>query len=111
MRSAKDFQAWYAAQLRTHHAVEDLGVRSARSLFEPGEGLEEHERGGGGHFSPRLEGSSACKHRNFIVLPAFFFDRKPTAEAGKQGRRGRIYEPRLLISGSTGERAKLLRQA
>jgi hypothetical protein len=111
MRSAKDFQAGSAAQLRTHHAVKGLGVRSARSLFEPGEGLEEHERGGGGHFSPRLEGSSASQAPQLLVLPALFSARNLTVEAGKRGHRGRIHGATALILGSTGERAKLLRQA
>jgi hypothetical protein len=51
------------------------------------------------------------KHRNFKVLPALFSARNLTAEAGKQGHRGRIYGATALISGGTGERAKLLRQS
>jgi hypothetical protein len=51
------------------------------------------------------------KHRSFRVLPAFFSARNLTVEAGKQGHRGRIYGATALISGGTGERAKLLRQS
>ncbi|MGA7511318.1 MAG: hypothetical protein WBW46_00400 [Candidatus Sulfotelmatobacter sp.] len=110
MRSAKDFQGGCAAQLRTHHAVEGLGVRSASSLFEPGEGWKSTNVVVGATF---LLGSNAPvhrKHRNFTVLPAIFSARNLTAEAGKQGHRGRIYGATALISGGTGERAKLLRQ-
>jgi hypothetical protein len=88
MRSAKDFRAGRAAQLRTHHAVEGLGVRSARSLFEPGEGLEEHERGGGGHFSPRLEGSSASQAPQLHSFAGFFFGQKPHGRSRQAGSLG-----------------------
>jgi len=88
MMSAKDFQAGREAQSRTHHAVEGLGVRSARSLFEPGEGSEEHERGGGGHFSPSPKGFSASQAPQLHSFAGFFFGQKShgrSRQAGSQG--------------------------
>ncbi len=108
MRSAKDFQARRAAQLPTHNAIEGLEVRSARSLFEPGEGLEEHERGGGGHFSPRLDGSSASQAPLLHSFAGFFFGQeisRRSRQAGSQGEDLRSYGFDLRQYGGEGKTA------
>jgi|SRR5271168_902617 len=95
MRSAKDFQAGRAAQLRAHHAVEGPGVRSREVYSSLAKAWKSTNVVVGATF---LLGSKAPvhrKHRNFRVLPAFFSTRNLTAEAGKQGHRGRIRGPRL----------------
>src|SRR5580700_7861460 len=87
---------------------EGPGVRSARSLFEPGEGLEEHERGGGGHFSPRFEGSSASQAPQLHSFAGFFFDQKPNGrsrQAGSQGEDLRSHGFDLRRYGGEGKTA------
>jgi hypothetical protein len=87
MRSAKDFQAGCAAQLRAHRAVGPRSPFGEKSI-EPGEGLEEHERGGGGHFSPSPEGFSASQAPQLQSFAGFFFGQKPhgrSRQAGSQG--------------------------
>jgi len=86
--------------------VKGLGVRSARSLFEPGEGLEEHERGGGGHFSPRLEGSGASQAPQLHSFAGSFLDQKPHGRSRQRGHRGRIHGATALILGQYGGEGK-----
>src|SRR5580693_4488517 len=87
---------------------EGPGVRSARSLFEPREGLEEHERGGGGHFSPRLEGSSASQAPQLHSFAGSFFGQKPhgrSRQAGSQGEDLRSHGFDLRGYGGEGKTA------
>jgi hypothetical protein len=110
MRSAKDFQAWYAAQLRTHHAVRARESVRREVYSSLARAWKSTNVVVGATFLLGSKAPVLRKHRNFTVLPAFFSTRNLTVEAGKQGHRGRIYGATALISGGTGERAKLLRQ-
>ncbi len=112
MRSAKDFQAGRAAQLRTHHAVERAWESVRREVYSSlARAWKSTNVVVGATFLLGSETTVHRKHRNFIVLPALFSARNLTAEAGKRGHRGRIHGATALSSGGTGERAKLLRQA
>ncbi len=84
-----------------------LRVRSARSLAQPCEGLVEHERGGGGHFSPRHPEGSRCFASTALRLsPLIFSGRQPAAGAGNRVTGGRIHSFPAFISDIYGGEGK-----
>ena len=93
--------------MRLHHA-KDPGVRSGKILTELQHRSEEHERGGGGHFSPRQSRVARCfrKHRSGVTAPFFGRD---SAGADQWDRRGKGSEFSSVSEGY-GEEGKLASQ-
>jgi hypothetical protein len=87
------------------NTLTNLGVRSARSLAEPCAGSVEHERGGGGHFSPRRMFYCASQALHFVVA-AHFYGRQSWPELAKRGHRGGIHSFPALISDDYGGEGK-----
>src|ERR1700734_2171054 len=105
MKSAKDILEPSAAHYPCYFSG-GLRVRPARSLAESREGSVGHERGGGGHLSPRRPSMNQVLSQAPTLKFAPLIFSADKAGAAKQGHGGGFTAFQLLISKGCGGEGK-----